>query len=239
MYVDPSFSAVVPELLRDDIYEADETRLLQSILREGDTFVDVGANIGYYSLFAGLLVKEKGRVISFEPEPFNFSYLQKNVSLNNLTNVIMEQKAISDRKGQLRLFLDKTNSGAHHLYNLNDQAEEVIVEAITLDEYFSPSSQRVDLIKMDIQGYEPFALKGMENIIRQNPSLKIITEYWPPMIKKAGFNPEDYLKSLTSLGFHFTIINGQHIQNVEFASFESIAKSCEEHEFINLLCEKG
>ena len=81
-------------VLSSGTYEPEETRLFRSKCRPGDTVIDVGANVGWYTVIASKLVGKKGRVIAFEPEPVNFAILKKNVLANGCENVILELKAL-------------------------------------------------------------------------------------------------------------------------------------------------
>lgn len=98
------------------IHEEATTNLFKKIVKEGDVVIDLGANIGYFALLAAKLVGPTGKVFAFEPEPQNFSYLKKNVELNNYTNVMIEQKAVSNYNRRTKLFICPYDSG-HHIIN--------------------------------------------------------------------------------------------------------------------------
>jgi len=112
MHIDPKRN---PAIALYDIggYENAETELFESHIREGDVVLDLGANVGYFSLIAAKLVGENGKVYAFEPDPTNFSFLKKSVEINNYENVICEQKAVSNENGKLKLFLHKFQTGAY------------------------------------------------------------------------------------------------------------------------------
>ena len=182
-------------------YEEHETELFKSVIREGMTVVDLGANIGYYTLLAARLVGEKGRVFSFEPEPNNFALLIKNVELNRYDNVIPVQKAVSDKNAASRLFLHE-GSNVHSLYDTHDAGDSIIVDVTTLDSVWeNEGCPPIDVIKMDIEGAEMAALDGMRRIISENPNLKILTEFLPKVLQQSGFSAIDFLNKLTEFGF--------------------------------------
>lgn len=235
MLIDPTTNAVVPELLRDGVFEQAETELIRTLLKSGDTFIDIGGNIGYYTLIAANIVKDSGKVTVFEPEPKNFAILTNNVELNNFHNVTLIPKALSDKRGHFKLFLNKLNTGAHHLYDSGDGSEFLNVEVTTLDEYLFANPSRVDVIKMDIEGYEPFALRGMKATISQNSDVKVLSEFSPEMIIKAGDTPHGYIKDLRSLGFIVNIIDEQEhlINNV---SDDYLFNYCKTNYPVNLFC---
>lgn len=238
MLVDPSCSSMVPMLLRDGVHEEYETELICRSLREGSVFVDVGGNIGYYTVIAASIVKDSGRVITFEPEPRNYWFLARSVDLNGFRNVTLVPMALSHRTGREKLFLSRDNIGAHHLSGFGDESESISIDTTTLDDYVFRNPTKIDIIKMDIEGFEPFALAGMRNQISLNPQLKIFTEYFPSLIRKAGAVPEQFLKELESLGFILYLIqewNGA----INRASIETISRVCEKRELINLYCERS
>jgi len=185
-------------------YEPKTTNLLLSLLRPGMTFVDVGAHIGYYSLLSSRKVGPTGRVFAFEPDPRNYALLTANISANNCTNVVSVQKAVADYTGKGRLFLS-TSSVSHSLYKDNSVPISSIIEVdvVSLDDYFRqlgwPSV--VNVIKMDIEGAEIPALRGMKELSSRNPSLKLILEFRPRRILAAGYTVEDLFCVLTELGF--------------------------------------
>jgi FkbM family methyltransferase len=237
MEVDPAQMGVVPELLRDGIFERCETELLRSLLRPGQVFVDVGGNIGYYTLIAADIVGNQGRVYVFEPEPENFGFLQRNVQLNGFTNVTLERLALSNVRETNRLFLNSTNSGGHHLYDPGDGEKSVAVETIRLDDYLAGKLQPVHLVKMDIEGFEPIAFEGMKTVLKANPAVRLLTEFYPKMIKDAGASPAAYLASLKELGFGLQMVDEVH-NSTRPATDAEIFEYCDRNLYANLLCDR-
>ena len=191
------------ELGRRGIYEPTETDLLKRELKPGQTFVDIGANIGYYTLIAARLVGPAGRVFAFEPDPANFALLKKNVERNGYDNVVLVGKAVSDRTRSARLYRSETNRGDHRLYDSRDGRKSLRVQAAALDDFFLNRDKTIHLIKMDIQGAEAAALAGMKALVRKNRRLKLITEFSPTALKNSGSKPSQYLKNLGKMGFKF------------------------------------
>jgi FkbM family methyltransferase len=191
------------------VHELETTNLCNDVLKKGDVFVDLGANIGYFTLLAARLVGEKGRVFSFEPEPKNFGYLSKNIEINNYKNVVAEQKAVSDKNGKTKLFICSYDTG-HHTINRSNGIEaysrgraieekSIEIETITLDNYFLDKVDRVDAIKIDVEGAESLALAGMDRILRQNRDIKIFPEFFPLLIEKMGSAPRDLIDKLMKI----------------------------------------
>ncbi len=167
---------ILPSLL-NQTYEAYELELLEQLLLPGTTFIDVGANIGIYTSIAARLIEPTGIAYSFEPVPENFEILKRNLVNNHLTNVVTEQVAIGDRIGRSVLYLDDNSIGTHSLLRHRPsyrQDQEVDVPITTLDAYFSSEMPTiVDLLKIDVEGYEPFVLEGATALLRRTNTILI------------------------------------------------------------------
>jgi FkbM family methyltransferase len=207
------------------------------------TIVDIGANIGYYTLLAAKLVGDKGRVFAFEPEPQNYALLVRNIELNRCMNVVPVRKAVSSKTGQADLFLNR-ETGAHGF--LPDR-ENVIgvttVETVSLDEYFKGRECPIDVIKIDVEGSETEVLRGMSRIIKENDSLKMFTEFWPWGLQKSAFSPGEYWGKLVESGFKFIYLINEHEQRLEPTDLPSVLRYCEDTSVAklpsaNLLCAK-
>ncbi len=134
LYVYPN-SPVGKACISSGIWEPGTTTLISRILRKGWTFVDVGANVGYYTTLAAGLVGKEGKVVAFEPDPANYEILCRNVHVNRFANVICERYAISNRTGIRKLWLNPFDPGAHSLFH-DDLGHYETVRTISLDEYF-------------------------------------------------------------------------------------------------------
>ncbi len=209
MLLDPNDHVVSPILWEEGAFEPFETSLMQLELKEGDVVVDVGANIGYYTLIFARRVGPAGKVYAFEPDPNNFELLRKNVQINGYHNVILERKAVAERTGQRRLYLAPHNKGDHRLYASPENRPWVDVQTVALDDYFAIRQERIDLIKMDIQGAEGLALAGMPRLLEDNPGVRLVTEFWPAGLRLCGTEPISYLQQLVQLGFRLYNIDEQ------------------------------
>jgi FkbM family methyltransferase len=193
---------VISQLLRHNgVFEPWETELVKAELRPGDTVLDVGANIGYYTLLFARLVGPRGKVYAFEPDPDNFALLSHNVRLNGYRNVVLVNKAVSDRPGAARLFLSDSNTGDHRIYDSCDGRPSLPIETTDLDSFFRAFKGYFDFIKFDIQGAEWAALQGMKGILARHDRLKMVTEFWPFGLKRYGASAADYLTFLQQQGF--------------------------------------
>jgi FkbM family methyltransferase len=219
------------------VWEPLETELIKKEIKRGDVVLDIGANIGYYTLIFGKFVGEEGKVFAFEPEPNNFALLKKNVEINGYKNVILVQKAVSNKTGKIRLYLNKDNMGAHTIYDSGDGHRCIEIEAIQLDDHFKDYDGKIDFIKMDIEGAEGGAIQGMCNLLNKNQNVKIITEFWPSGCKRFGIGSEEYLKLLLELGFNLYEINVQEkkIKPVNIPKLLEIYTP-EKQNYTNILC---
>jgi FkbM family methyltransferase len=184
------------------VYEPVETEIVRSEVGEGDTALDIGANVGYYTLLLARLTGESGNVFAFEPHVGNFTILERNVTRNRLANVTMVNAAVGETTGSATLYLSRTNPGDHHLFDvtgdLSFETEKTTV--VALDDYLD-ADVKVDFVKMDIQGAEPAALAGMERVLTRQRRVNMLCEFWPSGMQRAGFDAGEFLDRVTDLGF--------------------------------------
>jgi len=195
------------ELSINGIYEPLTTDLVRAEIAAGDVVLDIGANIGYYTLIFAKCVGAKGRVFAFEPEPGNFALLQENVSANGYHNVTLSRLAVSDRAGRGRLYVDAGNAGDCRIYDSQDNRPSIEIETTRLDDYFESPPERIDLIKMDIQGAEPAALGGMHGLLERQRRVKLLVEFWPYGLRLFGTDPEEFVQLLCGAGFTLWNLN--------------------------------
>jgi FkbM family methyltransferase len=182
------------------IYESEETNLCKQLIHKGDRVLDVGANIGYYTLLFGDLVSPDGFVSAIEPDSENFELLVNNVKIPlalGLTEV--HNLALGNKEHAAPLFRAIENTGMHRMYSsvcCGDGFTEVqVIRGDSLE--LAP----LDFLKIDIEGYEPFALQGLIQTIKQSPQLKILCEFSPLSILEAKYSPVAFLNEMQDLGF--------------------------------------
>jgi FkbM family methyltransferase len=181
-------------------YEPYETALLLSLITPESIVLDVGANVGYHTVQFARAVGPLGRVFAFEPDPDNLRLLAHNVRTNGFDNVTIVPKAVTSVTRSLNLFLSPDNHGDHRVYDSGDGRQAVHIDAVAIDEVMREVTGPVSLIKLDIQGAEPAALRGMEWFLSQHPESWIATELWPAGLERSGSSLEAYLHQLRSLG---------------------------------------
>jgi len=238
MLLDASDMVLSKTLYFTGVWEKEVTDLLRAITKEGMVLVDVGAHIGYFTLLGARLVGETGEVFAFEPDIKNFSLLDKNVGLNGYENVIRVKKAVTDKVGNASLFLNEDNSGDHSLRPSRGQTS-VYIETTSLDRFFYSSSFKPDIVKMDIQGAEMAALRGMDRLIRTNPSLKLIIEFWPAGIRGYGDSPAELLGGLLQYDFDIYRITARGLETTDPVQLLELCEANEgELKFTNIYCER-
>jgi len=183
-------------------YEPAETRFIERSLQPGDVFVDIGANIGFFTTLASRLVGPAGRVVAFEPDPDHCAMLRRNLRLNGAHNVVIQNCALGTESGAARLFRSATNFGDHRIAAAAEPRASVAVRICRFDDACRELSlDRVDFIKIDVQGYEPYVIAGMGDSLQRLSVGTILMELWPFGIRSAGGSPSSLLDTLVSYGF--------------------------------------
>ncbi len=230
MFLDTRDHGIGKPLLTAGAYEPEETAFVRSALSPGDVFVDVGANVGYFTCLAARIVGPEGLVFAFEPDPRNFRLLSRAIEANRFENVVLERVAIGDRSGSIRLYRSSLNHGDHRIYDSGGGRCAIKIRMTSLDEYFAGRRTAVDFLKMDIQGAEFLALRGMERLLEASRDrITILTEFWPSGLRRAGADPGAFLEFFESRGFFFQGLDGRA------RSAREILASCSGEEYANLV----
>jgi len=209
-YVDTRDQAFAPDLLLRGIAHDYIVPYFQKQVRPGDVVLDLGANMGYFTLLFGAAVGDRGKVIAFEPHPKLATLIFQNAELNKFRDrTIVVNKAVADRCGRQVLHCFGKYQGSSTLgvvspdyaRSFHDELESIEVDTVTLDSYFRENPTRLDVIKLDIQGYEPQALRGAEKILQQQERLLLFCEFAPSELTLSGNSPPEFLQYLNTLGF--------------------------------------
>jgi FkbM family methyltransferase len=193
-----------------------ERQLLSAILFPGAVVVDAGANIGIYSQFLSRCIGPTGVVHSFEPSPENFRRLQ--AATRKLPNVRLSQAAVGESSRRSRLYISDKLNVDHRAYVPEGESRHTVpIEMIALDDYFKPG-ERVDLIKMDIQGYELHALRGANRVLADNPGIKLLFEFWPYGLKQAGASWVELIEALKQKRKLLQHVSGKGLIAFDFES---------------------
>lgn len=171
-------------------------------LKEGDIVIDCGANVGYYSCKAATEVGSTGLVIAIEPDKTLFEILLKNISINNLDNVISINKGIWDKKDRLVLYTSNKHPGdsSFTVSPFNDNNQPFEVEVDTLENILKILKiKKVDFLKMDIEGAETMAIRGSNNLLKSNDKMKFAIAAYHKSTNNT-FTSTEVLSLLKSIG---------------------------------------
>lgn len=233
-----------------------DIEVFQKHLKTGMTFVDLGANVGFYTFLARSIIGQKGRVFAFEPYPRNAELIRASIGENNSfhNNVTVVEAAVSDKNGKASLYLSPDASSENSLLDLefryDDDAKKeeglgrkgqqekraITVDVVTVDDYFEKKvgDTKVDFIKMDIEGSEYRAFKGMSNkVLRDNDRMILMLEFWPNGFRKDNHDPYEFLETLAKSpgegggGFDIQLIDHikQEVYRVGVEEMKRIEKS--------------
>lgn len=209
---------------------------LKKIVMPGQIVVDVGANIGIYSVVLAKWVGKQGHVFAFEPAPDNIKLLRKTIKLNQFDNITITQKAISNKPGIASFYLVDGIS-SHSLMDYGKSIDKIDVEVETLDNFFQDYEKPIDFIKIDAEGYDFKVILGMQNIISKTQNLSLFVEFDPKRLIKIGDSPQDLLRFM--LNNRFSV---KDLITNEMITSDDIEKTVErymgEPHYTDLLCEK-
>jgi FkbM family methyltransferase len=184
-------------------YERDVWNIAQKCLHPGATFIDVGANYGFYSVSASQIVKKErgGKIYSFEANPHTYDFLIRSLYANALAAdfAIPANCAISDKAGHLRLRYRLDALGGSSMWMsensiTREPVQEVTIPAFAIDDLV-PATVSANLVKVDVEGHEPFVFRGMRKLIQRSPEIVILCEYVPDFIRHHS-DPRDYISEI-------------------------------------------
>ena len=178
------------------LFEPAESRLIKELLGPGDTFIDVGAHIGWFTTIAAQCVGDNGLVIACEPYPANAAALKYNLLLNGMQNVQVVEMALGSRRGVLSLGFD-SDSGTATALDWGP-SQRVEIPMTTLDD-MAAEVPTVTLLKMDVEGWEPHVLRGGGETLARTEH--VLMEVNKPLLEKAGSSPEELYGLLRESGF--------------------------------------
>jgi FkbM family methyltransferase len=192
-------------------YESETTQLLGAILRPGDTFIDVGAHVGYFSMVAAAFVGPGGRVFGFEPDTANFARLVEHVELNDAWQVEPVHMAVGERAHVARFFVNADNDGGHALWNVAEHPEcprtrlggvSRPVYVTSLDRYFDGRSiASLRAVKIDAEGSEMAVLRGAKELLARHRVPFVVAEVNRFALERMGTSEREMRAHMTGLGY--------------------------------------
>lgn len=218
MYVRLDDWAVGGRIALNRRYEPHVTAAMLPFLQPGKVVVDIGANIGYYTLLAASRLGSQGKVIAFEPGVDNCALIQMSLRANNFQNTVLHSLAIADVDGVVGFNMDDSNG---RISRDNPAVNRYQVQAVTLD-LFLQDEPRIDLIKIDIEGAEGRALVGMRRLLQRHHPI-IFTEFTPGALPTvSGITAEAFLDLWRELGYDQFILPRAGSRNLSPQSNEDI-----------------
>lgn len=201
LIVPTSDAALVPGLA-GGYYESYELDLYMALSKVSSTIIDVGGNIGLYAVLGAAQMSKSARLITFEPIESNVELLRRNVALNRLADkVLVNQTAIGSETEDIEIFVSENNVGNHSFAkkNAGKASKPVKVQQTTIDNYVKKNKiTGVDLLKIDIEGYDGFALEGAQRTLNEyTPTLFV--EYIPHSLENCGYLPEKFINLLSGI----------------------------------------
>ena len=193
---------ITASLLRWNVWEPAETHFLRSVLRPGDTFVDVGANIGYFSVLGAACVGDDGTVIAVEPEARNAELLRANLARHGRSAATVLEVAAYSTTGWMRLTLREANRGDHRLSPTGTTGP--VVRSVRLDDVLPDV---VHAIKIDTQGFDHDVLAGSARTVAANPDLLVVAELSLRELEGRGIDPGSVLAGYGELGFCLAVLD--------------------------------
>jgi len=203
--------AIVSGSLALGTYEEFEVSVFESFLTAGKTVYDVGANIGLYATVAARHVGPDATVVAVEPGPDNCDFIRKTLALNGFTDVRVFQKAVGNRTGEAVLHLCADNKADHRIYanGARTTRRTIPVEIVRLDDLIASNAlPQPDVMKIDIQGAEQFAVEGMRQTLERQQDVVVFMELWPWGIRQAGGDAAQLLRTIREMGFLIYELDG-------------------------------
>lgn len=225
----------ISPLKKDKIYEQETTLFIRKYLNEGDTVWDVGANIGYFTLEFARSVGSQGKVLSFEPHPEIFKVLQRNVSRNKYQNISLQNVACGEEATFSKLYFSTENEGNHKIVENSSSKDSVKIKVVKLSTFIETHPPR--LIKMDIEGAELLALRGLGADYLKYSRVDFVIEYHPYEMSFFDIEGEQVIDFFIDTGYKFRNLA---FPDSPIISREEILKKYkkEDRSITNLFCSK-
>jgi len=219
------------------LYEQEETTLLKKLLKKDMNVINIGANIGYFTLLAARQVGPQGKVFAFEPFPKTVELLQKNIDANGYSNVEVIPMAVSSKSGIAKL--STGGSSLHNIISSREIKEMTVIEIpqTSIDDFVSKKQIKIDFMIIDAEGSEPFILDGMKNTLENNPNLAIMIEFNPYTLDLAGSSAVEFLKIISNNEYLIYLID-ETTQKVTPITVQQLEQDIEPPQVANLLLSK-
>jgi FkbM family methyltransferase len=193
-----------------NIFERKEIDFVKRNVKSRQVVLDIGANIGFYTLLLSDLVGKKGKVYAFEPEKNNFQHLKG--LCGKRTNVTLINSAVGEKRGVINLYVSENLNVDHHTFINGETRKSLTVKCDSIDKYFGVR-KRVDFVKIDTQGFEYKVLLGMKDTLLSSKNIVLVCEVVPEALKSTGASVGKMLGLLKNWGFKVKDIKGSPLTN--------------------------
>jgi len=223
------------------IHGTHDFKIIKNNVKDGDNVIDLGANIGYFTLILAKLVGPTGKVFAFEPDPRNLALLKKNVEYNNYKNVIIVPKAVSNVNDKCTLYTGQKTFGQNKIYKPKNTKTQKFIpidsETVRLDDFFKTNGllDKISFIKMDVEGAEFLALSGMKEILKLNKNIKIFTEAEISYLEDAGSSYDQFIDLLTENDFTFSLADNRS-ETLTKVNKSQLEKILNDEGSVNIFC---
>lgn len=211
------------EILNFGQYETDELNLLKELNTDNSVIFDIGANIGYYSMVLGNYNKDC-KIYAFEPIPYTFDYLNSNIKINGITNVVTNQSALSDENGETIFYYSRELSVNSSMKDLNKEfaKEKIRCKIQKMDDFIKENNIcKVDLIKCDTEGSEYLVFKGAKETLKKYKPA-VFTEMLRKWSKSFDYNPNEIIALFREIGYKCYVIKKDKIQEFKYMDENTI-----------------
>ena len=234
MFVDSRDVSIAPHLILEGVYEEHTAAVLRRIVKPGMHVVEIGANVGLFTLFMARAVSPSGSVYAFECDPTLARIAADNLEVNGLGAIgTVDERAVSKASGALAFRAALRHRGGGTLVDglqqipelTEAERETIVVQAVTLDEFAANYASKIDFLKIDAEGAEADIIRGGQTIFA-NPAypITIMMEFAPAFMQKAGMDPALQLRELAAAGFAFSRIDERRRQLVPARDAELLAR---------------
>ena len=232
------------------MYEELVSRFLIKVIKKGDVFIDIGAHIGFFSLFVSCLTRDEGQVFSIEPNNENFEWLQNHIKINQRKNIIPLNVVVSEIDGEVYFFTNSDNDGGHALWDpgkhpfnkiSKDQPEKNLVPSARLDTLVKENEIKTcKVVKIDTEGAEYTILKSGENFFRPENVSFIVCEMNETGLHHLGVSQYELRALMQRKGYETfifpkddhipilvpnkTMLNSPYVHNVLFTTQEKLSE---------------
>ncbi|MGG5812001.1 FkbM family methyltransferase [Falsiroseomonas sp. CW058] len=214
LYLDTRGTDIAPHLMTHGAWEPDELCAFERMLRPGDTVLDLGAHLGVFALTAAAAVGPAGQVHAFEPNPRHAGLLRRSVAVNGFADrVTLHLASVGDAAGAATLLFEPEWSGGGFLDAAipgagprADGRHAITTRMVAVDDLLPDPATRLGVAKLDIEGMEGRALRGMRRLLERSPDARLLLEWAPAMLAGQGTPAPEVAAHLAALGFRFWLV---------------------------------